>query len=305
MSEPLFIGVDGGATRCRARIVDREDNVVGEARRKASANISSRPARTVLRVILAAIAGAARGHGIAEAEWRRAYIGLGLAGADVVSKREELVQLFRREGFFRGIEVRTDAYATWLGAFDGDDGAILILGTGSCGLAVVRGRESYVSGYGPEVSDEASAHWLGRNAVRRALWAFDGRIERTPLAEEILRRFHDSPEAIIKFANSREATPAAFGALAPIIFDHARERDPLALALVAEAVADAEKMIRRLLDLGASSVYLHGGISEAISGLLRPSVRRYLKGPANLEGISLRGAVLLARRAASRRFRRD
>ena len=207
------------------------------------------------------------------------------------------MRLFRREGYFRAIEVRTDAYATWLGAFAGADGAILILGTGSCGLAVVRGRESYVSGYGPEVSDEASAHWLGRNAVRRALWAFDGRIEQTPLAQEILQRFENSPETIIKFANSREATPAAFGAFAPIVFDHARARDPLALALVSEAVGDAEIMIKRLLDLGASSVYLHGGISAAISSWLRPSVRKCLKGPANLEGISLRGAVLLAKRA--------
>lgn len=305
MADPHFIGVDGGATRCRARITDAKGDTLGEADRKASANISSRPAPAVMQAILAAIRSAARECGIAEEEWQRAYVGLGLAGADVKSKRDELMRLFKVHGYFRGIEVRTDAYATWLGAFDGDDGAILILGTGSCGLAVVRGRESYVSGYGPEVSDEASAHWLGRNAVRRALWAFDGRIARTPLAEEILRRFHESPEAIIKFANSREATPAAFGALAPIVFDHARERDPLALALVAEAVADAEKMIRRLLDLGASSVYLHGGVSEAISGFLRPSVRRHLKGPANLEGISLRGAVLLAKRAARRRFRKE
>jgi glucosamine kinase len=305
MSQSLFLGVDGGATRCRVRIVDRHGKTLGEAHRKASANISSRPALAVMRVILAAIESAARSCGVAEAEWRRANIGLGLAGADVVSKREELVRSFREQGFFRAIAVRNDAYATWLGAFDGEDGAILILGTGSCGLAVVRGKESYVSGYGPEVSDEASAHWLGRNAVRRSLWAFDGRIERTPLAEEILRRFHGSPEAIIKFANSRKATPASFGALAPTIFDYARERDPLAMALVTDAAADAEKMIGRLLDLGAASVYLHGGISDAISRWLRPSIRKHLKGSPNMEGIPLQGAVLLAKRGARRRARRN
>jgi len=303
MSKSLFIGVDGGATRCRVRVVDEDGSTLGEAYRKASANISSRPALAVTRVILAAIEAAARDRGIAETKWRRADIGLGLAGADVASKRKELVRLFREQGLFRAIEVRNDAYATWLGAFNGDDGAILILGTGSCGLAVVRGKESYVSGYGPQVSDEASAHWLGRNAVRRALWALDGRIERTPLAEEILRRFHWSPEAIIKFANSRKATPAAFGALAPTIFNYARERDPLALALVSDAAADAEKMVRRLLDLGAASVYLHGGISDAISGWLRPSIRRHLKGSPNVEGIPLRGAVLLAQSSAHRRRR--
>ena len=47
---------------------------------------------------------------------------------------------------FRTIAIGTDAYATWLGAFGGEDGAILILGTGSCGLAVVGGEQFQVSG---------------------------------------------------------------------------------------------------------------------------------------------------------------
>ena len=69
---------------------------------------------------------------------------------------DELLRLFKKQGYFRKVDIRTDAYVTWLGAFRGEDGAILILGTGSCGLAVVKGMERYVAGYGPQVSDEAS-----------------------------------------------------------------------------------------------------------------------------------------------------
>jgi glucosamine kinase len=305
MAEPLFIGVDGGASKCRARIIDAAGNILGDAEKRASANISSRPAAAVMQVILAAVRSAAREGDVAEGAWRNGHAGFGLAGADVKNKCDELLRLLREEGYFRRTEIRTDAYATWLGAYRGEGGAILILGTGSCGLAVVRGKESYVSGYGPEVSDEASGHWLGRNAIRRALWAFDGRIEPTPLAQEILDRFHGRPEEIIKFANSRKATPAAFAHLAPMIFEYARRRDALALSLVSDAAADGERMIERLLDLGASSVYLHGGIAEAMSGWLRPAIRRRLKKPFNVERIPLDGAALLARRAASRRSGRS
>ena len=129
-----------------------------------------------MRAILAAVRAAARPAGIAETELKAAHAGFGLAGADVKSARDELLRLFRAEKFFRRIEIENDAYATWLGAFGGADGAILILGTGSCGLAVVGGKESYVSGYGGNVSDEASGGWLGREALRRTLWAFDGRL---------------------------------------------------------------------------------------------------------------------------------
>jgi glucosamine kinase len=300
MPSPLFIGIDGGATRCRARIGDAEGRALGDATHKASANIASRRPEAVMAVILGAVKAAARKAGLAQQEWRAAYAGLGLAGAEVRSARESLLRLFREQGYFRKADIRTDAYVTWLGAHRGEDGAILILGTGSCGLAVVHGTESFVSGYGPNISDEASGQWLGRMAVRRALWAFDGRIERTPLADTILDRFHGSPEEIITFANSPKATPAAFGELAPLVFSYAEQRDALALALVADAAADAERMITRLLDLGASSVYLHGGISERLSEWLRPAIRKRLKKPMNVEGIPLEGAILLARRATSR-----
>ena len=54
-------------------------------------------------------------------------------------------------------------------------------------------------------------------------------------------------------------------------------------------------MIARLLDLGAPSVYLHGGIAEQLSKWLRPETRKRLKMPMNVEATALEGAVLLAR----------
>jgi glucosamine kinase len=300
MRNRLFIGIDGGATRCRARIADGAGNVLGNAAFKTPANISSaRKPVSVMRAILRAVRSAARQAGLAEEEWKRAPAGFGLAGGDVTSARDELARLLRAENYFPALDIKTDAFVTWLGAFDGKDGAILILGTGSCGLAVVKGKESYVSGYGPQISDESSSQWLGRMALRRSLWAFDGRMERTPLADEILDRFHGKPEDIITFA--KDATASEFGELAPLVFEYAEKRDPLAVRLVKEAAADAETMIARLLQLGAPSVYLHGGLSRPLLPWLRPAVRKRLHLPADVEGVALDGAILLAQRAARAR----
>ena len=296
MSRRLFIGIDGGASRCRARITDASGNVLGSAARTTPTNIAARQPALVMRAILAAMHAAARPAKIEEHELKAAYAGFGLAGADVESARNELLRLFRAEGYFRRIELRNDGYTTWLGAFDGADGAILILGTGSCGLAVVGGRETYVSGYGGNISDEASGGWLGRQALRRTLWAFDGRLARTPLAEAILTRFEEKPEAFVEFAKT--ATSASYGEFAPMVFDYAETGDALGLALLHDAAADAEVMIKRLRDAGAPSVYLHGGIAERLLHRLPRATRQHLRPEVNAEGVALDGAIMMARRAA-------
>ena len=63
-------------------------------------------------------------------------------------------------------------------------------------LAVLRssnGRRISVAGWGPEVSDEAGGQRMGREALRRTLWAYDGRAEKSGLTAAILTRFNWDP----------------------------------------------------------------------------------------------------------------
>jgi glucosamine kinase len=286
MSEPLLIGVDGGGTRCRARLCDLSGKVLGEGV-GGPANVRFGAAGTMQSVLTASRA-AALAAGLSHDDLAGAHVGLGLAGAAVKSARDRFLA---EPHPFASVEVETDAYAAWLGAFEGEDGAILILGTGSCGLAVVGGRQFDVSGWGAEVSDEASGNWIGREAIRRALWAYDGRAAKTPLAGAILARFDDSAEAVVDFATA--ARPADYAALVLLVFEYAKARDPLALALIGEAAADAARIIARLIEVGAASVCLIGGLAEPLSDWLAPDIRRRLAEP---RGDALDGAILLARR---------
>lgn len=290
-SERLFIGIDGGGTNCRARLRDAAGTLVGEGA-GGPANARLDPA-LVMHSILTASRAAAQAAGLAEADLQRAHAGFGLAGAAVTSAAR---QLLAQPNPFASIVVETDAYAAWLGAFGGADGAILIMGTGSCGLAVVGGRQQYVSGWGNEVSDEASGMWVGREAIRRTLWAHDGRAARTPLAEAILARFQGSAEAIVAFAD--EARPADYGRLAPLVLEHAAKRDPLAIDVIGAAAADAARIIACLLDFGAPSVCLLGGLAEPLSHWLPPPLKAVLAEP---HGDAMDGAILLAQRAQDAR----
>jgi len=297
MRGPLLIGIDGGGTHCRARIVDAVGAVLGEATHKASANIATQAPAAAMQAILAASRAAAHLAGLTDADLARGCAGLGLAGAAVETGRRALAGLLEA-GHFSRVEIRTDAYATWLGSSEGSDGAILILGTGSCGLAVVGGAEHYVGGGGPAISDEASAQWIGREAVRRTLWVCDGRAAETALSQAVLAHCGGSVDAMVGFAAQADA--ARFGEIAPLVFDFADRCDPLGLAIVTEAAADAARMMVRLLDVGAPSVYLHGGLAHRLAAWLPPPLRERLTARRDDPDVPLEGAVLLARRCLER-----
>jgi glucosamine kinase len=288
VGEALFIGIDGGGTNCRARLTDSDGKTLGEGV-GGPANARLEPA-LVMGSILTASRAAAAAVGLEEGHLARVHAGFGLAGANLKSACRALLA---QPNPFASIAIETDAYAAWLGAFGGADGAILIMGTGSCGLAVVGGRQHYVSGWGAEVSDEASGMWIGREAIRRTLWAYDGRAPGSPLSEVLFARLGGTAESIVAFATT--ARPADYARFAPLVLEHAGRRDPLGLAVISQAAADAARMVGRLLDCGAPSVCLLGGLAGPLSGWLPPPLKERLSQP---KGDAMEGALLMARMAA-------
>jgi glucosamine kinase len=283
----LFIGVDGGGTRCRVRIADAAGRVLGEAG-GGPANIHL--GRGAWDNILAACREAARAASLAEADLGRIHAGMGLAG--VISERHR-IETEALPHPFASLTVDSDAYAAWLGAHEGKDGAVLILGTGSCGLAVVNGVRHDVGGWGPEISDEASGMAIGREALRRALWAHDGLSSKSAFTREVLSRFNDRPELAAEW--TKAALPSDYAEYAPLVFDHAERGDPIAARIVREAASHAERMIRRLCATEAERVSLVGGVAERMQEWLAPEVRAWLVPPAK---DALDGAILLAKQRA-------
>src|SRR5262245_54133453 len=153
----MFVGIDGGASFCRARIRDWNGQLLGEGW-GGPANIHlDLPLAT--RSIRAASEGAIRAAGLNKLNLQNAYAGLGLAGAGMKGACDELLT---KLDLFASVVLDTDAYIAWLGAHQASDGGIVILGTGSCGLAVVKGKRRMVGGYGAEVSDEAGGQRIGK-----------------------------------------------------------------------------------------------------------------------------------------------
>ena len=286
----LYLGIDAGGTHTRARLVSGTGKVLGTG----EAGPANTPAGLpqALESIEAAYTQAVTEAGLTEAEIATIHAGMGIAG---LNRRGFLQGLKAHDFPFDTTAFASDAAIANLGAHEGEDGAIVAVGTGSVGFARIGDDISTIGGYGFPVSDEGSGAELGLRAIRRALWARDGRIPQSPMTLEVLDRFHESAGEIVDW--TARATPADYAALAPMVMNHAIQGDPNAELIVQEAARRIEAIIRTFLERGAPYCCLMGGMADPLREWLTPSIRARLRDPL---GDALDGAILLARSRAGK-----
>jgi len=279
-----YLGIDAGGSNCRARLIDAAGTVIGEGRSGAA---NARVGVDLLYETLMDTADQA----LAQARLslgQRASVraGMGIAGISRQGVRDALNDLHFG---FASVQYATDAQIANLGAHAGQDGSILIIGTGSVAQVRVGGRDFTIGGYGFPISDEGSGAALGLSAMRHALRALDGRTHKTPLSTAVTERFgHDTARAI---AWMDEATPRDYGTFAPLVMDYAEANDVIARSIVEHAAGHIERFIETIFERGATRCTLVGGLAPRIRPWLRA---RTVERLSEALGDSLDGALRLA-----------
>jgi glucosamine kinase len=285
MSPEFFLGVDGGGSRCRARLETADGRVLGRGLAgPASMRFGFETAR---EAILAATRQCLAEAGLPEEALKRTYAGVGLAGTGQRGAREAL-ESWRHP--FAGAWFEGDAYLAYLGAFGGGDGGIVIAGTGSIAITY-QDRTVRIGGYGFPVSDEGSGADIGLGALRHALKTLDGRAEPSAFSQEVLARFANDPAAVIDWLEQASATD--YAALAPLVTRHAAAGDAAARELMRQAGAHIAELAQALLKRGASRVALIGGLAEQVRAYLPGDIAAALVEP---QGDAMAGGILLAKR---------
>ncbi|MFC1416226.1 N-acetylglucosamine kinase [Streptacidiphilus cavernicola] len=248
----LVLGLDAGGTGSRALAATAQGEVLGRGS-GAGANQHSAPdpAAALTEALCGALAGLDPGRVTAGV--------LGLAGAGPAGRAEAerlAGTAWARAGLTGRPAVVTDLAVAFAAATVRPDGALLLAGTGAVS-ALFRERVAVrrCDGYGWLLGDEGSGVWLGREAVRAALSALDGRAEPTALVPAVARALlgddgagaasDDLPQALLGAVYA--AAPARLAGLAPVLDAAARAGDAVALRIVAEA---AERLLRSALALG-------------------------------------------------------
>jgi glucosamine kinase len=201
-------------------------------------------------------------------------LGLGVAGVGGVDEAERFAARFAG---FAGVRVVNDAVAACIGAHGGRDGGLIVIGTGSAGVARVAGRDTIVGGRGFHLGDDGSAARLGLEAARAAMRAADGLGAASDLTKQIRARFNGDDLAMLHWA--AKAAPRDYGEFAPLVIEGAASGDPVARKLVSEAAAAVATLAARVEALGAKRLAMVGGLGEAIRPFLAPELSARLNKP--------------------------
>ncbi len=280
----FYLGIDAGGSRCKARLVNKDRQVLAEVE---SGPANARIGVARLTAILMDIAESAlKKADLPLTELANVIAGIGIAGINRPGMRlaiENLALPYRCRAF------DTDAAVACLGAYGGADGAILVLGTGSI-AHIKNGSEAItIGGYGFPISDEGSGAALGLSGVRHALRALDGRTKATPLSAAISKQFDNDTTRAIAWMD--QATPYDYGAFAPLVLDFAEEDDEIARSIVEDAAKHVERFIETIFAKGAQRCALVGGLAARMTPWLRRRTTNRLVAAA---GDGLDGALLLA-----------
>ena len=281
---PLDVGVDGGATRCRARVRDAGGRMVAEASgAAANIHVDFAAAVAVMRDIVSDVLEKA---GLAPANQPRIGVGFGLAGINDDADRKRIVAAF--PGYAR-VLAANDASTACIGAHAGADGGLVIAGTGSAAIARVAGRETIVGGRGFALGDDGSGAHVGLDALRATTRAHDGLGPESALTRDLIADFDGDVVALIRWA--RSARPGDYGAFAPRVFAHAARGDTIALTIIGSAASAIGVLAQRALALGAERVALVGGVGEVLRPYLAPEISALLARPLY---DATDGAILMA-----------
>jgi glucosamine kinase len=269
---PLFLGVDGGATHCRARLRDADGNLLAEAS-GAAANIHVDFAAAVA-AMRAAVDEVLAKAGPGDLQPETIALGFGLAGFKQGSDKTRVAAAFPG---FRLVSAANDATTACIGAHAGADGGLVIAGTGSAAIARVRSKETIIGGRGFALGDDGSGSHIGLEALRSAMRAHDGLAPASALTDDVLAEFGGDPVSMMNWA--LQAKPGDFGAFAPRVLEHAAGLDPIALKIALKAARAVGALTRGVVALGAERVALVGGVGEALRPYFEPDIAARLSSP--------------------------
>jgi len=264
--DTLFIGIDGGGSKCKAIISNLQGDILGIGLGGPANPFCDMP--RALSSIVEASENALMDTGLENKLLSCLVAGVGLAGVN-------LPQLFQKlqewKHPFAQMYLTTDMDIANIGAHNGQQGAVIIVGTGSCGFISLHGSKHTFGGHGFPIGDKASGAWMGLQAIEHTLLVLDGFSSNSLLAKKVCEYFSVDTgyELSQKFVSqaSRE-----YAKIASLVFECADKGDIKALEIVNEGINYLTILAETLLKDPSTRLCMIGGLSKYYILKLEPKL---------------------------------
>jgi len=271
--EQLFLGIDGGGTKCKAIVMTSNNIIIGTG--------ISGPGNPVYGIeqamnsITESANLALKDAGLDNINLSDLIAGVGLAGVNLPTLFEEM-SIWKNP--FKKMHLTTDLLIACLGAHQGSDGAVIVTGTGSCGFSYVEEQAVILGAHGFPQGDKGSGAWFGLEVVKHVLLSLDGIIAPSSMNEEVLKYLKVSSS--VELVEATAGQPATFYAqLANIVFTAANSGDDIALKLVNEGAKYISNVARLLLQTNPPRMSLIGGLTPILFPWLDKDIQDELSKP--------------------------
>ena len=184
MTKTYYIGIDGGGTKTKFDLFDSDKNSIASL-----TTPTIHPAQASFKEVVSVL-NTAKEKLLANINDRDYVlkVGAGLGGYGInADYRKKLEDEFST--VFDEFKLYSDAYAAMLGALAGEDGILMIAGTGSIALAKVGDETFRCGGFGYRYGDEGSAYSIGKALISRALKEADGRLDKSIVSDLVADYF--------------------------------------------------------------------------------------------------------------------
>lgn len=246
------IGIDGGGSKTHAILVNDNKQIIAETT-TGPANIKT-DLKLATTSINTAIQSLMRKNNLAITD-----IGIGVAGFSHEENRKTLLTNLQQS--YSNITLTSDCHIACLAAHAGQDGAILICGTGVVGYYLKNGCGHQIGGWGFPHGDLGGGAWLGLELCKLLCKAIDGITKFSPILNAIFFRFENNIDKYKTWLLI--ATPGDYAEVAKLIPDFIEKNDPIAQQIFSNGCNEIEIFLTIIMTKTASlPIKITGGLAK-------------------------------------------
>jgi glucosamine kinase len=285
-SKELFLGIDGGGSKCKAIVMNENNEILGTGLSGPGNPLHGFEQAT--NSITESAELALKDAGLEHIKLNELYAGVGLAGVNLPVLFQQM-QEWKHP--FKQMFLAHDLLVACFGAHHSNNGAVIISGTGSCGFSCVDEQEVMVGGHGFPQGDKGSGAWFGLQATKQVLLSLDGMVELSLMNDVLLKKLNcTDATSLVETIAGKKAT--FYAQLANLVFDAAEQGDKVAIAIVEEGAEYMNSIARSLLTRKPSRLSMLGGLTPRLQPHLDETIKAQLSEPLSAPEV---GSVLFAR----------
>ena len=169
----MYIGIDGGGTKTKMSLFNEEGLLCKEIVLP-TVHILTQPKDKCIEILK---------NGVDQLDPHcDAKIGIGLAGYGQDKRiRNEIEDICSNAFGNRSFVLESDVRIAFEGALNGQEGIVVIAGTGSIAFSLKNNVMKRCGGWGYQLGDEGSAYWIVKKMLNVFCQEIDGRLPKTKL----------------------------------------------------------------------------------------------------------------------------